>query len=519
TRAPVELTDARHDPRAVREAMHRWNVQDMLGVPLLFDDAVIGIIYIDDPGVEHHFTRREVRMAETFASLASLALRQTSLYAQLERRTKVIDNQKQVLERLSQVHRRLTRSVLSGADIPDILRIVVELVNKPVILHDPGFEVVGWAAPDAAGLTEPPRLSRCQWILDAAEGLNADQPSVILPPSPSTGHVHRRLLCELVIDDAPAGYLEVVELGQRISMVDVKVAEHATTVLSLVLLSQRQQAASEGQAREDYLNDLLVGGRDADTLARRAPLFGLDVSAPHAIVRVLRQGDEPRGLSGASRRARWSRAVGELLGAECRLSVSQPGADVFLIGPLEGEAGDTLTAVRSAVEAASRRLEGIGYARIGAVSGLCRSVDGYPQAHRDLCEAIDLVDSFGWETGVVLTSDLGMLRLFVTDGQRTEAIRFAHELLDPLVEYDQQGDGQLLPTLRAYLAVGAHARAAATELGVHENTVRYRLGRVKSVAGIDVEVLDHLLDVRLAVQVLDLSSSSRRGDVADEAEV
>jgi DNA-binding PucR family transcriptional regulator len=86
------------------------------------------------------------------------------------------------------------------------------------------------------------------------------------------------------------------------------------------------------------------------------------------------------------------------------------------------------------------------------------------------------------------------------------------------VDYDRQGDGQLLPTLRAYLTAGAHARVAAAALGVHENTVRYRLGRVKSVAGIDVEVLDHLLDVRLAVQVLDLSSSSRGRALDDVAE-
>jgi DNA-binding PucR family transcriptional regulator len=48
-------------------------------------------------------------------------------------------------------------------------------------------------------------------------------------------------------------------------------------------------------------------------------------------------------------------------------------------------------------------------------------------------------------------------------------------------------------------------RAAARALGVHENTVRYRLGRVAEVTGLDVRNFDALLTARLALGILDLS--------------
>jgi DNA-binding PucR family transcriptional regulator len=40
---------------------------------------------------------------------------------------------------------------------------------------------------------------------------------------------------------------------------------------------------------------------------------------------------------------------------------------------------------------------------------------------------------------------------------------------------------------------------------VHENTVRYRLGKIRSISAIDPDSLDDLLDARFALQVLDLA--------------
>ena len=48
-------------------------------------------------------------------------------------------------------------------------------------------------------------------------------------------------------------------------------------------------------------------------------------------------------------------------------------------------------------------------------------------------------------------------------------------------------------------------QSAAGDLGVHENTVRYRLGRIRQITGRDPTTLDSLLMARMAFQVLDLA--------------
>jgi hypothetical protein len=488
--------------------MRRYEVRDMLAVPLLFSNEVIGIVYLDDFTSPHEYGAAEIEIVQTFAGLAALAIQQASLYAQLNKRASIIEHQKHVLERLAEIHGSLTRSVLSGADVQAIIRLVSQLVRKPVLLYTKDFEVTGWASPDELELREPQRLPasalKIAWVREAILGTSIHRPSVLVPPSPEAGLPQRRLICQLVIGDETAGYLEVVELGQRIGVIDVKVVEHAATVLSLEILSQRRQAAAEGQAREDFLYDLLHGQRESHVLAARAPMFGIDLDLPHAVVRVAHEPDTDASVAGPERRAQLGDAISAATGLDIRVSVTLPGADLFLVGPLAQPDAGALRLLKQGLEVVFDSLDKPLHARRAAVSRACTAAADYPLVHKDLYETIDLIDMFGWNRGVVMSSELGMLRLVVTAGHRADVVRFAQELLGSLIEHDGTADRQLISTLRVFIDCGAHIRPTAQALGVHENTVRYRISRIREIAGIDCDDLSDLLNVRLALQVLDI---------------
>ena len=69
----------------------------------------------------------------------------------------------------------------------------------------------------------------------------------------------------------------------------------------------------------------------------------------------------------------------------------------------------------------------------------------------------------------------------------------------------------LVETLRAFVSCQAQIRATATALAVHENTVRYRLNRIREVAGIEPERLDVLLSVSMAMQIQGLCGANTVG--------
>ena len=497
-RAPVLIVDARNDPRTVQRTMREWEVEAMLGVPLVLGDQVIGIIYVDNEADEHVYTAEEIQVAQAFANMAAMAVRQASLYTQLNRRAMVIDRQRRLLEQVAEAHKQLTDAAVMGAGLPDALRVLCDLIGKPVVLYTPEFTVAATAFPPGA---EDPGVGRADGteMTRLFRRAHAGGSSAVVPASPEAGIAYRQLICPLM---APVGYLAVIEVGNAIRPIDVKVAEQGATVLALLLLAERRQVEAEGQAREDFLTDLLHGARDLSVLARRAPLFGFDLDQPHVVVRIALETNT--GLAGRARRNILGSRITEALGGARSLAVSVPGADVFVLG-LPG--GPDATALREVQLTVQRVLDDVSDAvpvRAAAVSAVLRRLDDYPKAHRELRALLEATTAIGsGEPRVLLATELGVMRLVIA-GTGSDSRQFAEDLLGPLLRYDAEAQAELLPTLRAYLEHGGQVRSTARALNVHENTVRYRLARIAEVSGIDPNDMGRLLDARFALQILDL---------------
>ena len=74
-----------------------------------------------------------------------------------------------------------------------------------------------------------------------------------------------------------------------------------------------------------------------------------------------------------------------------------------------------------------------------------------------------------------------------------------HELL----RHDRDGGKNYLETLKAYLDAGGSIPVAASELGVHVNTLRYRLDRVQEVSGLNLKDPKQRLVIALQLLALD----------------
>jgi DNA-binding PucR family transcriptional regulator len=100
------------------------------------------------------------------------------------------------------------------------------------------------------------------------------------------------------------------------------------------------------------------------------------------------------------------------------------------------------------------------------------------------------------------------------DGYRTllaglppEQLREYHErLLGPLRAYDAAHRSKLLLTLRSFLAHSGSWSAAAQELHLHVNTLRYRIGRIQQLTGRDPSRLEDQADLLLAVEAARMSA-------------
>jgi carbohydrate diacid regulator len=77
------------------------------------------------------------------------------------------------------------------------------------------------------------------------------------------------------------------------------------------------------------------------------------------------------------------------------------------------------------------------------------------------------------------------------------------ELLSPLRKViAKDGNGQLLATLRSWCEHDGQSQACADALGIHRNSLRYRMERIAELSGVDPLRLDGMLALYLGVQLL-----------------
>ena len=401
---------------------------------------------------------------------------------------------------LARVLDGLAAAVLGGAGTDRLVSRLSGLLGLPVALLDTGLRVRTWAAPPGLRLDDPPSLSpavaEVPAVVDALVGLGPARPSAVVAPCPARGVGRRHLVAALVVDGDPAGYLDVSEMGRALGPSDTVVARQAAAALSLLDLADVRAARSAARTRDDVVADLLRGSRAGPDIRRLAGQAGLDLDRPHLVVRLPVAADR----SAAECRSAVTGALAPA-GAEPPPSLAEPDAVVVLVelapdaGPPEQRAvHHRLRAVLDAVAALTGE-------RRAVVSGPCRDPADFPAALAETRDVDAIAAALGGRAGVVGVDELTTLRLVVDGGRADVAVRFAERCLGPLRRSDDASGGDLVETLRRYLASGAQVRATAKELGVHENTVRYRLGRIEHVTGLDMRSFDALLAARLAFQV------------------
>ena len=518
--SPILVDDAGGDPRTAHEMMRHWAIRSLLAVPLTFGGEVIGTIHLDNLDEAHAFSELDVDVAQTFASLAASAIAQAAMAARIREREMVKERQRDHLEQLGRIHANLTEAVLQGDDIPTVLDRLVAMMERTVVLRDRDFGVLAWSAPESAGSNFGLNLAPA--VL--AMSYSSCQPSDIYDRRPSAvvetagqETPSRHLLAPIQVEGELTGYLDLVEGDRLLDDLDARVMEHAATVVALVLLSERRSVALRDQEKERILTSLLQSTRPTPTLDRRAFLSGINLARRHLIMLFVRE-HGGRGLW-LNRTNRESLCDAALAAAEVSLAVSvlMPEGLVVLLGPFGEDADGTDEAARSVAREVLEQFSGSLPVRRVAVAGVRGEVDSYRSGYRDLVETLALSADFGWSRGVVAASELGTLRLLATEQQRGQAVSYSTDLLRSLLANDEMKNGEMLATLRTFIECNGSNRVTAERLGVHENTVRYRLTRIRELSGKDPTRFDDLVDLRFALHVLDLAGDAESDDASPPA--
>ncbi|MDQ1515150.1 MAG: hypothetical protein QOE80_980 [Actinomycetota bacterium] len=376
------------------------------------------------------------------------------------------------VHRMMEIHARVDEVASSGRGRQALAQTLHDLTGFPVAIEDRYGNLRACAPAERSGPCPKPEASVRERLLRelAAEGgVGRHGDWVVGLASPRADVV---------------GTLALFDPGGRVGRFELVALKHAATVLAMELARLASTAEAELRMGRDLVEELLAGTDDDEAVVQRAHALGLDLERSHRVVVV-------HGHAG-------SHTDDGFLHLVIRVA-REMGAGSLLVGR-----GDSVTilcpaelnwnALREALLTELRS----GRCRV-SVGSPCQRPSEIPRSHREAQLAARLQTNAA-APDLVTWEDLGIFRILSNVDDFTGVESFMTDQLGALLDYDMKKNSNLVETLFQFLECGGSHAGTCEALNVHRNTLKYRLQRIRDIAGCDLSDPPTRFNLQLAAR-------------------
>jgi len=327
---------------------------------------------------------------------------------------------------------------------------------------------------------------------------------------PHLGMHRERIIAPILAANQLLGVISILEHPPDNEELALMAVEQAALVMALALIRDREVAEVEGRVRGEFLDELVQGTyRDETAAQRRARHLGYPLPGRHVVMVVdvddfrgfLRTRQVGEDAIQAVKREFLRRVSGVIRATYPRALLGGHSDSAVALLPLGVESRDQQARVH-AVGLQVRQAIADWRPGFSVSVGFSAAVDapeGVATAHREVRAVLDTLARFKRWSQVVAVPELGLTGLLagVSDDRLVE---YVNRHLGALVDHDRSRNGSLIATLKAYMEEGEQ-QAAARRLGVHPNTLRYRLDRIREISGAELDDAETRLNLSVALRV------------------
>ncbi|MEV6825204.1 GAF domain-containing protein [Amycolatopsis sp. NPDC051102] len=445
-------------------------IESLLGVPVKLKQEVIGVLLAAHRAVRS-FSSRDITALSMLANHAAVAIENSRLLTAAQTAVEdlrvanaTIGSHVDDLERTAEVHERLTKLVIQGKGVEEVVHATAAVVRGHVLVVDEHGTTVATSGEEGEAL--PAEI--------AEAGADARR----------SGHtLVRDRLCvvPMITESEPLGTL--VHVGTSpIGDTDRRILERAALVAALVLVTRRRMAEAEARVRGELLGELLSHpAQDYDVLRHRASILGVDLDACRVLVVA--------HLDGAARERIYPALAA--LARRFRGLATHHHDTVVLLAPGED--------ARTVAQAATRELSRATRNRVTAGVACVPHPTAVAGAHEEAAKCMRALIALGRHGETAAAGDLGFVGALFNG--HPDVAGFVTATLGPVLHYDSEHRADLLRTLEVFCETGQNARNTAQILHLHHNTVSQRLARVGRLLGDDWRAADRLLEIQVALRL------------------
>ncbi len=367
----------------------------------------------------------------------------------------ILNRQAVELERAHAIHDRLTAVVLDGGSFTELIGTLAGLLGNPAAIRDTHGHVVA-----------------------ASDGVPEEEPVAVTP---------------IRVGGAELGSIAAWS-RKPLAHGDLMALDQAATIAALQMVQARAVVSREQRHRALFLDEL-VSGRPPrrEEIVERGAAFDWDLQTPRAAVLVNLEsgsGVDVR-VAGQPLEERLLRMTRELIGADAIVWGRRAGLALLVT---EWQTAVVHARLRPELE---RWVPG-GTASVG-IGRLYSDLLDFHMSYREANHALTVGRELEGSGFVKTFDELGVYRLLYQLASSQALAGFTEDVLGPILRYDKRRGTQLLTTLELYLRSHCNVAVAARELGIHYNTVRYRLEVIERLTGGIERTLSTRLSLELAI--------------------
>lgn len=508
TRLPFTTPDYLHDQRFAHDAkldatFRNEGIASVAGVPLLWEDEVIGLLFVADRYHRTH-TAQNISILSTLATHAAVAIKNAMAFEQANAALASAEAARAELQRhadgiqqAAEAHEQMTSLLARGASLADLCQSIAQLLQGSVLVLDEAAQVVSRAvAPGYTGSgatryapndAHSSALAQASWrsrqrgrsVVAYEEGGETCRVNVVIGGDDVLGSV-------------------VLFTRHDLDAMAMRNFERSTTFIGIVLLSRERMEASQSRDLSALLR-ALVSPRQDDLalLCEQAARLGVDLAQPSALVLVDMGGIKPEQA------ARQLRATALGAGAVCD---EVDGLLTVLCAPARTE--EVRRAVAELAQSGSGKYRGIVSRPLAAPGQL-------PATYVALRRALPVLGRMGVQGRLVAETEITLYATLFESHDQARLQAFLAATIGAVLAHDRKRGAGLAATLLAYFDSSQNATLAAQQLGIHVNTMRQRLATIQELLG-DWSDAMRALEIHVALRLWSLGGwdGAQSGDPA-----
>lgn len=421
----------------------------------------------------------------------------------------ILERQYAHLSQLEQINRKLTQAAVEAENLQDLAGLLTELTGRAVAIETAEFALL--VHTQAADLPDPTRFETLQpgrtpqrtlQALDRMgflQKLRETHGTLRIPPIPDLG-MESRVVCPIRTATEILGYVSIFEGRSPVSELDLRATEQTATLAALHILRQQAVASVEDRVRYTFVDALLRGELERSRgLQERAQLLGFDRHTAYA-VGILTVGPS---LDRGRRWALTGRADFELrerYGRIIRGTLEGQGQKPFLTFLLNQVV--FLLSAPSGWSSARTIIDRLWYVirnhdpqirLILTVGDIHEGAIGVSVSHSEADKLTDIVPP----DGVYFYHEHPLAQL-LHSAEKPTLRKLWIDVASKLGSNSNRVAS--VETLLALLQTGFDLGGTARILGIHRNTVRQRIARIRQISQVSLEDPKFWAQLLLAVE-------------------